>query len=213
MHQISKWLNYWPENPFLFKSTEIYLCAFKKFQFIIDAGIKWIKAKFSRNLSVVRRDVDGVVCSHGIPYRFRYITTLHMWGVQPPLAKQSPTYNKYYTYLTYVRCRHVLFIALDSKIIGENGCRFLLFLFDNFIVVDSNFFPFDFTYVRKRCELFDSSTYAKLRHPENSVFVGKMPMDRCVTNLKPHLQLWLLLLIGASILLCLRQENKHPNTI
>lgn len=35
------------------------------------------------------------------------------------LPMQSPTYNKYYTYLTYVWCRHVLFMAFDSKIIGE----------------------------------------------------------------------------------------------
>lgn len=65
------------------------------------------------------------------------------------LAKQSPTYSKYYTYLTYVWCRHVLFIALDSKIIGENGSRFLLFLFDEFIVLFVFFsFP-NFTY--KHC--------------------------------------------------------------
>lgn len=75
---------------------------------------------------------------HGNPYRFRYIVSLCIRTTrlqQPPLAEQSPTYNKYYTYLTYVWCRHVLFIALDRKIIGEKCSWFRLSLLSDFIML------------------------------------------------------------------------------
>lgn len=98
-------------------------------------GIEW-----SRNLSVTHRSVMSMVVWRRVRMECRIASVTSPLCIcagvvaAPQVAKQSLTYNKYYTYLTYVWCRHVLFIALDSKIIGENGFRFLLFLFDEFIV-------------------------------------------------------------------------------
>lgn len=133
---------------------------------------------------------------------------------QPPLAEQSPTYNKYYTYLTYVWCRHVLFIALDRKIIGEKCSWFRLSLLSDFIMLFFllSFHNVDFTYCTMLCVISSImwilylSTYGKLKNRIRCCWCLWLEIctlnndDICGTNQKPHSQLWLLLLIGASIL-------------
>lgn len=142
---------------------------------------------------------------------------------QQEQQRQSPTYNKYYTYLTYVWCRHVLFIAFDSKIIwGEMFPRYRCACF---CFSDVPRFYCSGGVLGCCCQFYISVplfklTYAKCPpHPHTNGFtfggIWWHPMfdfthrngrARIIVKKieEPHSPWWLLLLIEASILLLRR---------